>query len=196
MKRTLACLIALTAPSLAFAASDPALDPRNYDGGAWSPYVVGAGIGVLSWLTFYFSDKAIGASSFYATVAGALGKLVARRHTESLDYYKKNPPRFDWSVVFVSCTIIGAFIAAWTGGEFRNEWLHPMWVARFGDSLWLRALVAIAGGVLMAFGARLAGGCTSGHGISGTLQLSVGSWIALLCFFAGGVVTALGLYRL
>ena len=49
---------------------------------------------------------------------------------------------------------------------------------------------AFIGGTVMAFGARLAGGCTSGHGISGALQLSVGSWIALMCFFAGGVVTA------
>jgi uncharacterized membrane protein YedE/YeeE len=187
--------IALLTPSVAATVSDPALDPRHYDGGAWSPFVVGAGIGVLSWLTFYFSDKAIGASSFYASVAGALGKLVARRHTESLDYYKENPPRLDWSVVFVCCTIVGGFIAAWSGSEFRNEWLHPMWVARFGDSVAVRALVGFAGGVLMGFGARLAGGCTSGHGISGTLQLSVGSWVALLCFFAGGVATALLLFR-
>jgi uncharacterized membrane protein YedE/YeeE len=50
--------------------------------------------------------------------------------------------------------------------------------------------VAFIGGTVMACGARLAGGCTSGHGISGALQLSVSSWIALMCFFAGGVVTA------
>jgi uncharacterized membrane protein YedE/YeeE len=50
--------------------------------------------------------------------------------------------------------------------------------------------VAFLGGAVMAFGARLAGGCTSGHGISGTMQLSVGSWIALMCFFIGGTVTA------
>ena len=49
-------------PSSSFAAMDRALDPLSYDGGAWSPYIVGAGIGVLSWLTFYFSDKPIGAS--------------------------------------------------------------------------------------------------------------------------------------
>ncbi len=183
-------------PSLSFAAMDRALDPLSYEGGAWSPYIVGAGIGVLSWLTFYFSDRAIGASSFFATLAGALGKLVARRHTESLEYYSKNPPRLDWGAVFVTCTSLGGFVAAWTGGEFRNEWLHPMWVARFGDSIWLRAAVAGGGGILMAFGARLAGGCTSGHGISGALQLSVGSWIALISFFAGGVVTARLLFRL
>ncbi len=183
-------------PSLAAGATDPALDPLSYDGGAWSPYVVGAGIGVLSWLTFYFADKAIGASSFYAVIAGALGKAVAPEHTMSLEYYKKHPPHLDWSLVFVSFTIIGGFLAAWTGGEFRNEWLHPMWVARFGDSIPLRAGVAAAGGVLMGFGARLAGGCTSGHGISGTLQLNVGSWVALISFFAGGVATAFALFRL
>ena len=121
---------------------------------------------------------------------------VAPKHTMSLDYYRKHPPHLDWSVVFVTCTILGGFIAAWTGGEFRNEWLHPMWVARFGDSIPLRAGVAMGGGVLMAFGARLAGGCTSGHGISGTMQLSVGSWVAFFSFFAGGVATAFALFRL
>jgi uncharacterized membrane protein YedE/YeeE len=46
----------------------------------------------------------------------------------------------------------------------------------------------------MAFGARMAGGCTSGHGISGALQLSVGSWIALAGFFVGGIITAMLLF--
>ena len=60
----------------------------------------------------------------------------------------------------------------------------------------MRTVVALLGGVLMAFGARLAGGCTSGHGISGALQLSVGSWIALICFFAGGIATAMLMFRI
>jgi hypothetical protein len=51
-------------------------------------------------------------------------------------------------------------------------------------------------GTTRLVGARLAGGCTSGHGISGALQLSVSSWIALVCFFAGAVTTAHLLYRL
>ena len=66
---------------------------------------------------------------------------------------------------------------------------------RFGPAIAPRLLAGFAGGALMAFGARLAGGCTSGHGISGTLQLGVGSWIALLCFFAGGAAVAFPLYR-
>lgn len=172
------------------------MTPPDYSGPAWSPYLVGAAIGMLSWLTFYVSDKPIGASSFYAHVAGFLGKLVAPRHTASLTYFKDNPPRVGWEFVFVVSIVLGSAIAAVTGGEFTNEWLPPMWVARFGDSIALRAAVAFGGGLLMAFGARLAGGCTSGHGISGTLQLSVGSWISVICFFLGGIAVAVPLFKL
>lgn len=178
-------------------AAEISVNAQQYPGPAWSPYLVGALLGVLSWLTFYFSDKPIGASSFYATVAGMLGKVFARKHTEQLAYYKSNPPVVDWEFVFVLAAVGGAFLAAWTGGEITGEWLPPMWEARFGEgSLGLRAIVATVGGALMAFGARLAGGCTSGHGISGTLQLSVGSWIAVICFFVGGIAVALPLFAL
>jgi uncharacterized membrane protein YedE/YeeE len=176
-------------------AVDLAVDARDYSGPAWSPYFVGALLGVLSWLTFYFSDKPIGASSFYATLAGMVGKLFARRHIASLEYFKKKPPVVGWEFAFVLATIAGAFLAAWTGGELTGRWLAPMWEARFGEgTIGLRAFVALAGGVLMAFGARLAGGCTSGHGISGTLQLGVGSWIAVICFFIGGIAVAMPLF--
>ncbi|MCR3883022.1 MAG: YeeE/YedE family protein [Methanothrix sp.] len=43
-------------------------------------------------------------------------------------------------------------------------------------------------------GARWAGGCTSGHGISGTLQLAASSWVAVIAFFVGGVATAMVLF--
>ena len=66
MKRALP-LALLLLPSLAQAA-ELAVDATGYDGPAWSPYVVGTGIGVLSWLTFYFSDKPVGASSAVRTL--------------------------------------------------------------------------------------------------------------------------------
>jgi hypothetical protein len=171
------------------------VDARDYPGAAWSPYLVGAATGVLSWLTFYFSDESIGASSFYAHLAGFLGKVATPRHTKSRAYFKDNPPRVGWEFVFVVAVIIGGAIAALTGGEFANEWLSPMWVARFGDSTALRAMIALGGGMLMAFGARLAGGCTSGHGISGALQLNLASWISLICFFIGGIAVAIPLFK-
>jgi uncharacterized protein len=177
-------------------AAGASVDALDYPGSAWSPYLVGAGIGVLSWLTFYFSNESIGASSFYAQLAGFLGKLIAPRRTASLAYFEDKPPQVGWGFVFVVAIIAGGAIAALTGGEFANEWLSPMWVARFGDNVALRAAVAFAGGMLMAFGARLAGGCTSGHGISGTLQLNAASWITVICIFVGGVAVALPLFNL
>ena len=196
MKR-ISLLILLLAPQILWAATAmPGTDPLTYRGASWSPYLVGAGIGVLSWLTFVFSDKAVGASSAYAAVAGMIGKAIAPKHTASLQYYQKNPPKIGWEVAFVGAAIVGALISAYTGGEFTNQWLHPMWVARFGDSIALRAVVAVIGGALMAFGSRIADGCTSGHGISGTLQLNPGSWITVICMFIGGIATAFLMYRI
>ena len=48
---------------------------------------------------------------------------------------------------------------------------------------------------LPAGGARIAGGCTSGHGVSGMAQLAVGSTVAVIAMFAGGIVTALAFKR-
>lgn len=165
-------------------------------GSAWSPYLAGALIGVLSMCTFYFSDRPLGASSSYAKVGGLAGMKLFPRAFAKLPYFQENPPRIDWEVMLVLGIVPGAFVAAWTGGELTGQWIQPLWADRFGETPWLRGVVAFAGGVLMSYGARLAGGCTSGHGISGTLQLSVGSWIALACFFMGGVPVAMLLYRL
>ena len=47
-------------------------------GAAWSPYLVGALIGLLSMATFYFSDKPLGTSTAYARVAGLFGTLFSK----------------------------------------------------------------------------------------------------------------------
>jgi uncharacterized protein len=189
----LAASLLIPIPALA----DTVPDARNYPAAAWSPYLAGAGIGVLLCLTMFFSRKPVGASSSYATAAGLLGKSVAPGHTARLKYYKENPPRADWELIFIAAAVVGALLAAWHGGELTRRWLPPMWVDRFGEgSLWLRALIGFAGGMLMALGARMAKGCTSGHGISGAAQLNVASWIALVCFFAGGAMVANILFRI
>jgi len=185
----------LGTPGLAVAAT-PGTDPLDYAGPAWSPYLVGALIGLLSTATLYFSAKPLGASSAYATLAGMLGRVVAPQHTKSLKYFQDNPPAVNWAFMLLLGTVVGAFLAAWQGSELTNQWLPPLWASRFGeDSLPMRLAAALIGGIFMAFGARLAGGCTSGHGISGTMQLSVGSWIAVSCFFMGGIATAMLMFR-
>jgi len=65
---------------------------------------------------------------------------------------------------------------------------------RFGESAFLR-WGYLSSGNRDGDGARWAGGCTSGHGISGTLQLAVSSWLAVICFFVGGIATALLIFH-
>jgi uncharacterized protein len=191
-----AAVLAVLGPRLG-SADQMGTDPLAYAGPAWSPYLVGALIGLLTMLTFYFSGKPLGASTAYARLAGMVGRFVAPRHTGALPYFQEKRPEVEWGVMLLLGVTAGAFLAAWQGGELTGEWLPPMWTARFGEGAFAsRVVAALAGGIFMAFGARLAGGCTSGHGISGTLQLSVGSWIAVFCFFAGGVATASLLFRL
>jgi len=188
---------ALIAATPLFASAQTGSPDPGTIGPAWSPYLVGALIGVLSMFTFYLSDKPLGASTAYARIAGLLGRLFARGHTDSLHYYaEKKMPKIGWEVTLVGGIVIGGFLAAWNGGEITGRWLPPMWVERFGESVWLRLGLGFLGGGLMALGARIAGGCTSGHGISGALQLSIGSWIALVGFFVGGVITAMLLFYL
>jgi len=179
-------------PVMALAEEAVKIDPLQYSGPAWSPYVVGALIGVLSMITFYFSNKALGASSAYAAASGLIGESVAPEHTRTLKYFKDNQPKIGWEFMLVIGVIIGGFMAAVHGGELTGRLLPELWQDRFGSqSGFLRVLVAMVGGVCMAFGARMAGGCTSGHGISGTLQLAIGSWVSAICFFIGGIIAAM-----
>lgn len=166
-----------------------AADTTMQTGGAWSPYLAGAFIGVLVCLTFYFSEEPVGASSFYATVAGFIGNAIAPKHTMQLEYYKEKPPKVNWEFIFVIAAIFGSAIAALHESEFSLRGLPQMWIDRYGENSWaLYSALSFTGGLCMAFGARLAGGCTSGHGISGAAQLSVSSWTSLICFFIGGVI--------
>ena len=166
------------------------------EGAAWSPYLVGALIGLLSMATFYFSDKPLGVSTAYARLAGLVGNTFSKGHTESLKLFQDKEPKIEWGVMLLFGIILGAFIAAFTGNEITGTWVPALWAERFGPDIALRSGVAFLGGAILAYGARLAGGCTSGHGISGALQLSVSSWIALMSFFAGAVATSMLLYRL
>lgn len=162
---------------------------NELSGGQWSPYIAGICIGLLTIMTFKFSDKPVGASSAYAAISGMVGKILAPKHTLKLKYYIENPPRLNWELIFVLSAVVGSFISAWTGGEFVPRMVPELWEKKFGeDSIASYGISGFIGGMLMAFGARLAGGCTSGHGISGTSQLSVASWVTLISLFVSGVV--------
>lgn len=162
----------------------------------WSPYAVGIGIGILSWLSFLISRKPLACSTSFAKTSGMIEKLFSGKKVALKPYYQKIGLRVDWQWMLVVGIIIGSLISALLSGDFSWQWVPSLWEARFGSNALLRVIVALVGGICLGFGARWAGGCTSGHGISGTLQLTVSSWISAICFFIGGILTAQILFNL
>jgi len=123
-------------------------------------------------------------------------KLFRGRKVEERPYYRNFPPVITWEWMLVLGVIIGAFISAKFSGQFGLSWVPSQWQMRVGNTVFIRWVAALIGGIIMGFGARWAGGCTSGHGISGTLQLAVSSWLAATCFFVGGILTAMLIFRI
>ncbi|MBN1370212.1 MAG: YeeE/YedE family protein, partial [Dehalococcoidaceae bacterium] len=128
----------------------------------WSPYAAGIGIGILSWLTWLISSKPIGCSTSFARTAGMLEKLLRGKKAESRLYYQEVKPEIDWQWMLVAGIIIGALVSSLISGDFGWQWVPSQWEAAFGDSTGLRLLSTVIGGILLGFGARWAGGCTSG----------------------------------
>lgn len=168
----------------------------------WPWYVSGPLIALSMYLMYYFGKK-FGVSSnleTFCSIAGA-GKFV--------DFFKFDWRKNKWNLAFVFGLIIGGFIA--------HQWLTPdqsialnpktiedlaeIGISNAGSSYLpdeiysLDALFSIKGflilisaGILVGFGSRYAGGCTSGHGIVGLSSLSLESFIAVAGFFIGGLI--------
>ncbi|NPA49401.1 MAG: YeeE/YedE family protein [Thermodesulfobacteria bacterium] len=167
----------------------------------WSPYLGGFLTGVLLIVSvlvtqkFLGKPKYLGTSTAYVRVAGLIEEKLSPAASR-LSYYQKYVPRVDWkvSLVFVGVPL-GALLAALKNGEFRPHLIPPRWKESFGERPALRALTAFLGGFLIVYGARLAGGCPSGHGLSGMSQLSLSGFLTVMGFFIGGIPLALILYR-
>jgi hypothetical protein len=162
---------------------------------SWSPYVAGAGIGVLSCLALVLADRALGCSTAFVKARGMIGNVISAEKVRKMEYYQDIVPQVDWAFMIIPGIIIGAFLSSFLSGTFHLVWVPALWGSVFGNTIILRLIVALAGGVLLGFGARWAGGCTSGHGISGSIQLSLASMVTAACFFAGGIAVAMLLYR-
>ena len=160
---------------------------------AWSPYVAGIVIGLLQIPAFLIIETALGASSSYVTVGGLIASWIDPSILR-IDYVAKHvsaTAKNWWQVAFVASIAIGALLSAKLSGAQRES-ISPIWSRALGSSSPARRYaVAFGAGFVMLFGARLADGCTSGHGLSGMAQLAVGSTVAVAAMFAGGIATAL-----
>ena len=166
---------------------------------SWSPYVVGAAIGVLSWFAFATADKPLGITTAFENTAALVEKAAVPHVEQTNEYYtamakEGKSPKIDWEWMLVLGVFVGALLSATLSGDRTTEAVPGLWRNRFGGSVTKRLAAAFLGGGLMMFGARLGQGCTSGHGISGALQLAVSSWVFVVVMFAVATGVALMIY--
>ncbi len=162
---------------------------------SWNPYIVGALIGILSMFTFYTANKPLGISTAFSRTAGMIEKLFVPEYVANNLYFQKKTPKIDWQWMLVVGVLLGAFLSAKLSGDFKKIVVPKMWEKRFGNKKSKRLLISFLGGIILIFGARLAGGCTSGHGISGTLQLAISGWVFFAVLFISGIITAKIIYK-
>jgi uncharacterized membrane protein YedE/YeeE len=154
-------------------------------------------IGLLQVPAFLLMDTALGTSSSYVTVGASLAELVdpavrgigyAAKHLDGAKNW--------WQVAVVAGIALGAFASSRLSGT-RRRGIAPAWTRALGGGAGpvRRFALAFLAGFVMLAGARVADGCTSGHGISGIAQLAVGSFVAVGAMFAGGIATALLAFR-
>lgn len=171
--------------------------------GRWNPYVAGALVGLLAIASAFATTKVmgkgktafLGASTTFVRAAGMIEQAVAPERVAKNAYFEKEKVKLDWQFMLVCGIFVGALAGALTGRTYHWEGVPTTWARRFGNRLWVRGVWAFGGGVVALFGARLADGCPSGHGLSGMMQLSVSGFAAMACFFLGGMLVAGRLYR-
>ena len=170
--------------------TSPARD-RARSGVDFKPYLIGAGIGVLSWVVFVVVNAPLGITTSLAQVSGGVASLaIGPEAVAQNSYWAKNALKLDYGTLFLVGTLIGGFLSAITSRRFSLESVPSVWADRFGPSPLKRYAGAVLGGAIAMYGARMANGCTSGNGISGGLQLALSGWVFLAAMFASGVVTA------
>ena len=168
----------------------------------WPWYVAGTLIAIVMFMLLYFGGK-FGVSSNLRTMCTIAG---ADKYS---DFFKFDWKAQRWNLMFVLGSILGGFIAANFLSDTNAIDLSPATLDAlvtlgftstdigylpneiFGQEAMLSVkgmLILIGGGFLVGFGTRYAGGCTSGHAISGLSDLQIPSLIAVIGFFIGGLI--------
>ena len=168
----------------------------------WAWYVAGPIIALVMFLLYYFGER-FGLSSNLETFCsiGGAGKFV--------DYFKIDWKQNSWNLIFVAGGITGGFIASQWLSPTDAVAINPQTIKDLADigiqnagatylpdqifsietMLTLKGfLILLIAGIMVGFGARWAGGCTSGHAIVGLSNLELPSLIAVIGFFIGGLV--------
>lgn len=155
-----------------------------------NPYLAGTLLGILIFISVLISGHGIGASGGLARMLVAVEDVFAPAHVNASPSLAEmaggsQQPLNNWIVFQVLGTFVGGFISGLLARRVKLE-------TESGPRLSVRSRwsMALIGGTLVGFGARLARGCTSGQALSGGAVLSVGSWAFMFAVFAGGYLLA------
>jgi hypothetical protein len=161
-------------------------EPRPYI----DPYLAGALLGVVLFLSFFVTGGGLGASAGLSRVQTGILDVVASAHVDRVAYFAElaggsRSPWAHYAIYMLAGTLVGGFVSGLWNRRVKLE-------TRKGPriSTPARWALAFAGGVIMAYGARFARGCTSGQALSGGAVLSVGSWAFMFSIFASGYAVA------
>jgi hypothetical protein len=155
-----------------------------------NPYYAGVGIGLVLLASYALVGRGLGASgAFSSFVTSAVAEAAPQHAAANASYerYANTPLLGDWLVLELIGVTIGALLSAWHAGRLRVT-------LERGDNATPRARIvtALAGGLLMGVGAKLARGCTSGQALTGGAMLASGSWVFIgACFLAAYAVAPL-----
>jgi uncharacterized membrane protein YedE/YeeE len=150
---------------------------------AWNPLISGSILGALQIILISKFGTCTGSATAYQSIVAAplllvkdRTKMVEERPWMAyLNMFTPASIALQWQIFYCVFSCIGAFVSATMSGTF-------------GDAPGLDPVSCFLGGFLMLFGGRLAGGCTSSHGISGFPMLQNTSIVAVPAMFAGGIV--------
>ncbi len=145
----------------------------------------GIALAILNTIVFSSSltDRPIGASTFFPYAADVLSGLTDNA------YFSKIEKSGSWQLIFLGGAFLAAFVISLLKKDFKIVLVHENWSKYKGDSKVKRIVWALVGGFTLIFGARLAGGCTSGHILSGGMQLAYSSLFFAVFTFAGLLLT-------
>ena len=158
----------------------------------WSGWIGGIAIGLYMLLQYWFTGIALGCSGAYCNPLAPFSRL---RFFRATDYGRFN----NWRLWFSLGLPIGGALGVLTSPEATWQISFSMgekYESVLPQDPWARVALLFTGGTLMGFGARQAGGCTSGHVISGLSFFNPSSFIAAVMFFIGGLVTVQVMFAL
>ena len=148
----------------------------------------GAGIALVTLALLFVANRRLGISTGLEDVCSFVLPVP---------YFARDAVRSarKWRLPFIAGLVLGGFLSAVLGGGFAPTWDLGMFdqVIGFGHAGKLAWM--FAGGLFIGFGTRLAGGCTSGHGIFGMSNFELPSLVSTLSFMAAGILTTQIVYR-